>query len=159
MSIRKLTCHCCALSVTTTVVGGWWCHHGGRWWWHRDENCIFTASQLWPIIQLASCPGSSPCVRVYIVDTARRVSLIYLDSRWLFLFGLPVHYRFQLFSKWQNKLYWSDLSSPAICATAASDNAEYFGPPGVKNYTYFSLVDKRLDSYHQSLLARGSESE
>ena len=30
------------------------------------------------------------------------------------------------------------------------------GPPGVKNYTYFSLVDKRLASYHQSLLARGA---
>ena len=36
---------------------------------------------------------------------------------------------------------------------------KYLRPPGVKNYTYFSLVDKRLDSYHQSLLARGSESE
>ena len=32
---------------------------------------------------------------------------------------------------------------------------KYVGPPGVKNYTYFSLVDKRLASYHQSLLARG----
>ena len=157
MSIRKLTCHCCALSVTT-MVGGWWWHHGGRWWWHRDENCIFTASQLWPIIQLACWPQSATLVRVYIVDTPRVclfVSLIYLDSRWLFLFGLPVHYRFQLFSKWQNKLYWSDLSSPAICATAASDNAEYFGPPGVKNYTYFSLDEKRPHLNHQSLLTGG----
>ena len=133
-------CHCCSVSVTMAA---------------GDEYCIFTASQLWPIIQLASCPGSSPCVRVYIVDTARRVSLIYLDSRWLFLFGLPVHYRFQLFSKWQNKLYWSDLSSPAICATATSDNAEYFGPPGVKNYTYFSLDEKRPHLNHQSLLTGG----
>ena len=32
---------------------------------------------------------------------------------------------------------------------------KYLRPPGVKNYTYFSLVDKRLYSYHQSLLARG----
>ena len=34
-------------------------------------------------------------------------------------------------------------------------HVKYVRPPGVKNYTYFSLVDKRLASYHQSLLARG----
>ena len=120
-------------------------HHGGKRW-----VLYFHGEPIMTHYPISRVSGERSCVRVYFVDTTARVSLIYLDSRWLFLFGLPVHYRFQLFSKWQNKLYWSDLSSPAICATATSDNAEYFGPPGVKNYTYFSLVDKRLDSYHTS---------
>lgn len=121
-----------------------------RWRW----ELYFHGEPIMTHYPISLVSGERRCVRVYFVDTAR-VSLIYLDSRWLFLFGIPVHYRFQLFSKWQNKLYWSDLSSPAICATAKSDNAEYFGPPGVKNYTYFSLDEKRPHLNHQSLLTRG----
>ena len=144
------------------------CHHNGWWlvvspWWTMVVaprwKLYFHGEPImthYPISLLAAERHS--CQSLYCWYGARVclfVSLIYLDSRWLFLFGLPVHYRFQLFSKWQNKLYWSDLSSPAICATAASDNAEYFGPPGVKNYTYFSLDEKRPHLNHQSLLTGG----
>ena len=61
----------------------------------------------------------------------------------------------------QKKVFWHELfvwlkeHLVFICRQIHSYYVKYIRPPGVKNYTYFSLVDKRLDSYHQSLLARG----
>ena len=63
-----------------------------------------------------------------------------------------------LFTKWQNKLYWSHLFF-LISRQTTLHTVKYSTPRGVKNYTYFSLVDKRLQFYHHSWHARGSEGQ
>ena len=67
---------------------------------------------------------------------------------------LLAHYRFSAVSKWQNKLHIDH-----ICSFAPPDNTQYtdiFWTPRGEKLHIFPLVDKRLESYHQSRLAGGS---
>ena len=61
----------------------------------------------------------------------------------------------------QNKVFWHELfvwlkeHLVFICRQIHSYYVKYIRPPGVKNYTYFSLDEKRPHLNHQSLLTGG----
>ena len=49
------------------------------------------------------------------------------------------------------------FTDPYLQRRHQTDNVKYVGTPRAQNYTYFSLVDKRLALYHQSLPNGGFE--